>query len=70
MLATLTVVSYGAVCGWPSPTIAILKSQETPLLAGPLNDDQVVITNFVSCACRQEDSIFFFELILNFCCFS
>uniref|UniRef100_A0A336LKQ0 CSON010693 protein n=1 Tax=Culicoides sonorensis TaxID=179676 RepID=A0A336LKQ0_CULSO len=40
--ATLVVMGYGAVCGWPSPSIPILLSEElTPLSTGVLGIDQI-----------------------------
>lgn len=41
-LATLAVMGYGAICGWPSPTFPLLESEEkTPLSSGALTIDQI-----------------------------
>jgi hypothetical protein len=32
----LLAFSYGATCGWPSASIPILKSDDTPLSSGPI----------------------------------
>lgn len=33
----LLAFSYGAVCGWPSASIPLLKSDDTPLESGPIS---------------------------------
>lgn len=35
----LLAFSYGATCGWPSSSIPILKSDETPLETGPITSE-------------------------------
>lgn len=36
----LLMVGYGITCGWPSPSIILLKSDETPLPSGPITLDE------------------------------
>lgn len=36
----LLAFSYGASCGWPSASILILKSDETPLESGPISTNE------------------------------
>lgn len=41
-LASSIVISYGAICGWPSVTFPILQSaDQTPLDVGPLSTEQI-----------------------------
>lgn len=36
----LLAFSYGATCGWSSPSIPLLKSEETPLDTGPISIEE------------------------------
>lgn len=48
--ATLVVMGYGAVCGWPSPAFPILQSAErTPLKSGVLNNNEVSWVGSIMC---------------------
>lgn len=37
----MITITYGIACGWPSPTVPILGSEETPIESGPLTSDEL-----------------------------
>ncbi|XP_055299426.1 uncharacterized protein LOC129567002 [Sitodiplosis mosellana] len=41
MAANLIMLGHGAVVSWFSPSLPILLSEETPLISGPLNNEQL-----------------------------
>lgn len=47
LLVNLAFISYGLAVGWPSPSFLILKSEKTPLDAGPLEDDELAWINSI-----------------------
>lgn len=40
-LANLVMLGHGAVVGWFSPSVPILISDETPLVTGPLSNEEL-----------------------------
>lgn len=42
-------IVYGIVCGWPSPNIPILSSQDTPLPTGPLSHEELSWISSILC---------------------
>lgn len=33
-------IGYGAVCGWPSPSLILLQSDDSPLRSGPITVEE------------------------------
>lgn len=40
-LGNLVMLGYGTILGWPSPAIPKLESPNTPLVSGPLTNEQI-----------------------------
>lgn len=59
MTANLIVVNQGCLIGWMSPAMPILKSNSTPLVSGPLSNQQVSWIGSINWIAALFGSIFF-----------